>query len=565
MLITKFNKMIKSKILLILLAFIIVLAFVAVPVATQLMKNKNPGGGGAEGELNGDDISKGEFLRARYYELRLRRDTSLTPEEDAYLRNRVWMRLAALKQAKAIGITVANDEIAAYLQRDQAFLVAGNFNSDKYRDILMRMRIAESDYEDYMRQELLLRKLIDVLASTFWVPHNEASDRAGSLMDYFIAEYIHMSLSNTVTKVKVSDADIKEYYETNKEYFKTEKKINVRYIQFPVDEHIDAIEITSEAVEDYYAFNIDDYTTTDTNNVSVPTPLKEVKDGIAHQLKLKKALNDAAVKASDLVSAMVPGRYSDRKGASMEQAAQTFKMKVQTSEFFAASESVQGIDADLMFNRIAFSLDPDDDEGYFSDAIFGESNIYVIATQDTIEPAIPEFDEIKNRIIPAVKQELEIKKFYEKAASTRDTLIKGLDDGKKLKDLAKRMKLKVETTKPFNVYEGSISNDIAYADTLIPTVMKLNGDELSDVVDTEDGILLVRIVERTPADALSIMAMKPQVLAMIERYRTSLVYDDWLNANLASAGLVDHIARLREELGPLDDDKENDAEPETQN
>ena len=106
-LITRFNRMIRSKILWGIFAFIIAFAFVG---ASALSSARRPGGCGSQpstnvaGMLNGEEVSERELALARFFELGLRSNIPIPKELEDTLHRSAWRRLALLKTARQLGL-----------------------------------------------------------------------------------------------------------------------------------------------------------------------------------------------------------------------------------------------------------------------------------------------------------------------------------------------------------------------------------------------------------------------------------------------------------------------------
>ena len=123
----------------------------------------------AAGRIYGEDVSPEELQAARFYELGLQRNVNLPPEAYGYLRERAWQRIAALKTADQLGITVSNSEIARAIQGDKTFLENGVFNKDRYVTVVERqIGVTVGTFEEYVRQELMLQKLEQVSDAFVW-------------------------------------------------------------------------------------------------------------------------------------------------------------------------------------------------------------------------------------------------------------------------------------------------------------------------------------------------------------------------------------------------------------
>ncbi|MDP6523891.1 MAG: SurA N-terminal domain-containing protein [Kiritimatiellia bacterium] len=545
MLITKFNKMIRNRFLWGIFAVLISVSFVFAFSQGGCEKSTSTR---AAGRIYGEDVSPEELQAARFFELGLQRNVNLPPEAYGYLRERAWQRIAALKTADQLGITVSKGEILQAIQGDRTFLENGVFNKDRYIAIVQRqIGVNLNTFEEYVRQELMLQKLERVSDAFVWTSPMELQDRLDALSDPRAVAYVLLPKKEFTPDVEVTSEDAKDYYEANTNMFIVPEKVSVLYVSFDITNYMDGIEILETNVVEYYNDHIEEYSTTDTNGESVATPLAEVKTNIFELLRNEAALEKGKVDATELAVALAPGRYTE--ATSFEEA--TKGLSVSTTEFFALEEDVPGLNVGSDFRQIAFDLDANDPEMYFSDAIAGEDSVYVIAAGKRQDSHLPEFEEISEEVMPlAVTNALE--EAYENRIETvRNSIAGSLSDGKSFSDAAAEFKLNVSTTAEFTVY-GGLPEGSEHAEILPMSVMNLEQGEMSEPIPVgDDDRLLVYLSSRTLSPAGTTEMLRPQLLRSLDRYRAGAAYQNWRQAMLEASGFED----LSKPVG--DDEKED--------
>ncbi len=545
MLITKFNKMIRNRFLWGIFAVLISVSFVFAFSQGGCEKNTSTR---AAGRIYGEDVSPEELQAARFFELGLQRNVNLPPEAYGYLRERAWQRIAALKTADQLGITVSKGEILQAIQGDRTFLENGVFNKDRYIAIVQRqIGVNLKTFEEYVRQELMLQKLERVSDAFVWTSPMELQDRLYALSDPRAAAYVLLPKKEFTPDVEVTNEDAKDYYEANTNMFVVPEKVSVLYVSFDITNYMDGIEILETNVVEYYNDHIEEYSTTDTNGESVATPLAEVKTNILELLRNEAALEKGKVDATELAVALAPGRYTE--ATSFEEA--TKGLSVSTTEFFALEEDVPGLNVGSDFRQIAFDLDANDPEMYFSDAIAGEDSVYVIAAGKRQDSHLPEFEKISEEIMPlAVTNALE-EAYENRVEAVRSSIAGSLSDGKSFSDAAAEFKLNVSTTAEFTVY-GGLPEGSEHAEILPMSVMNLEQGEMSEPIPVGDhDRLLVYLRSRTLSPAGTTEMLRPQLLRSLDRYRAGAAYENWRQAMLEACGFED----LSKPVG--DDEKED--------
>ncbi len=202
------------------------------------------------GSINGVEVSYQEFSTlVEQYRANQFQQTSKEVEENQMdlLRDQVWDALVTqrLYEEKVVelGISVTDDEIRdiilgpnppAFLK--QSFIdSAGNFNRELYEAALFDPRNKEAllQAEEGVKQQRIQEKLRSYLNASITVSESEIEMK-------FIEQNIKMSANyalvdaNTLpdSVVNVTQEDLQEYYNENKEDYKTEEQRKIKYVLF---------------------------------------------------------------------------------------------------------------------------------------------------------------------------------------------------------------------------------------------------------------------------------------------------------------------------------------------
>ncbi|MBN2300942.1 MAG: SurA N-terminal domain-containing protein [Lentisphaerae bacterium] len=545
MLITKFNRLIRNKLLWGAFAVMISVGFAGQAVISRWYDDDSAKHG-VEGTLYGKDVYSRDFRQSMFFELGMRDSSRLTADQNKQIRDLTWRRIAALKRAEIMGIFTSDMEVKDAITQDKSFMVNGVFHPDMYRNIVRsQLHITVEQFERYLREQMTIQKLMIMLGAATWLSPSEMADKLRNLTDEFVVEYTILDRTNYVLNVFVTTNDAARFFEQNQEIFRIPEKINASYVSFPVAEHIHEKAVTEEDVVEYYDSHLDAYTTADTNGAEVVTPLDNVRDEILTFLKHQDAAHRAKDAATEFVVAMVPRKDGTRN--TMESVATQFGMTVATTEYFALDEQIAGIDAGIEFNRAAFELDENDPERHFSDAIMGESNAYVVSIIDRQESRIPEFAEIVDPAMSIVRHQTEVEAFEKKASEIRQSLETFVRDGGSFATAADSFGLNVKTSETFTIYGGP-PESCPELELLTHTLDKLDVGKVADpYLSSDKGTAVIAFVaSREPGDPMFIQSMRPRLISALDRYRTSILYNEWTQMELNRAGFEDMKANTQQ-------------------
>jgi peptidyl-prolyl cis-trans isomerase D len=539
MLISKFNKLIHNKILWSILAVTIAFFFVGASIMAKMGDGGSNAERAAEGKLFGEEVGGNDFYLARYFELGMRPMADNSEEAIAALRERTWQRVAALRMAEQMGITVTDEDIRDVITQDPTFASNGVFDQRRYLMFLQsRLRIDPTTFEDYLRQDITLRRLMAALRAASWTSPYELTPRLAKLTDRISLEYAVMPIDTETDEVDVSEEDIVACFETYRDAFRIDEQIKVRHISFPVSTLLDAVEVSEADIDDYYNDHIEDYTTVDTNDTEIVEPLDDLHDEIAELVREQKARFEAKDEATRFVMALAPDRYG--QAYEMDAAAEARGLTVMTSDWFTAAQEIPGLDAGLDLTRAAFDLVPNDPERYFSDAVSGSNAVYVVADLDRRPARDPELEEVREQVVAAATLQAAEDAFLASVEATRQQLIEAAaDTNQGFMATAQELDMMAATTGVFTVYEG-LPADAPYNAELISEIIDAREGDVLEATDTADGLLIAHIASRGPGDPSAAELLRPQYVRSMDQYRAAVVCDAWLGQLMSESDFEDY-------------------------
>ncbi len=206
------------------------------------------------GIVNGKDISYTDFEnRMQFATEQQKQQTGEDPDETtvAAIRDQVWDQMVtevlAQQEIERLGIKVTNQEILNWVYNSPQTLPdqirknfidsTGQFNMQVYQQALStktpEVEKFWSQVEDYLRQLLLSQKLQSVITSAVRVPEADVLQKYKD--DNIFASFSYVFLdANSVpdAQVQVTDQDMKAYYDKNKDDFRTEEAVKLKYVLF---------------------------------------------------------------------------------------------------------------------------------------------------------------------------------------------------------------------------------------------------------------------------------------------------------------------------------------------
>ncbi len=566
MLITKFHKLIRNRLL--WLGFLVVVVFSFVIWGTQ-MPDAGTVGPNAAGRLDGENISFEEYQQARFNTylsivLMTGRPISITPEVEEELHNLAWQRIITLREAADLGITSSDDEVITSI-RSFDFLRddSGQFSQQAYdqfaQNFLTQLRAGKRDFEEHVRQEIIVQKFRSMVERLQLVSPTEITRTFDTLTDRFTVEYVAIEPSLVEQDVQVSEEDIRAYFDNDPAAFTVPEQMVVKAAIFPVAEFAENVEVSDEEIEEYYDFNLDQFAlpnedeAQDTNTFSLtPTeyrPLEEVREEIVAVVKERQA----AVLATESANAFVQELSFQRKEGRgvFDSLAATLDVEiVLTSPFSSRQVPVELAEADIELTRQAFNL-TDDDDYYYSDPITYTNNVYVLGLVERQTERIPAFEEVRDAAAAQAREFAIFNALTEKAEEIRGSAVAGLGAGLSFDEVMAEYSLIPVKPEAFTINSEDI--DPVIASSLVRPLLVLNAGEVSEVVTGDRGFYVGYVKEREVNQELSATAMRPQIVGTLRRQSAQVAFSELQKHLLKQHGFEDLTRRARVDDGSVEE------------
>ncbi|MCX6993363.1 MAG: peptidyl-prolyl cis-trans isomerase [Kiritimatiellaeota bacterium] len=571
MFISKFNKLIRNKYIWSGFAFIVILSFVAwqTKTGTRTVEETKDTAGKLDGKpVPADEMRSAYFNSYLYMSLMVGRVLKVTPRVEEALRHMAWRRLIALRGAQEARLSSSPEEVVAAIQQQPFFQEKGQFSHARYvafvQQFLANLRATENQFEDHIRQEIIMNKARLMLAQATWVAPLEIEEVYHQLYDTFVVSYVKLTRDEIAKTVKVTDAETRTYFEAHTNDFTIPAKMRVKYVTFPFARFLDEGALDEAALRSYYDEHIEEFTTRGTGDLLSARSFEEVEGTLRDQLAREAADTAAGDQAADFEVALAP----DRKGQapSFETVARTAGLTVTTSAIFTLNGTVPGLQVGLDFNKAAFALRPTPDD-YFSHPVRGSNACYVLAFDEKIDARVPAYDEVRTEAHRAALEQAGSNKLAQTAETIHQTVANALQHGKTFAQAIRPYRLEVITTDPFAIRTGLDVEDKDTFYELTKKILFLNAGELTAVIPVEGGAVIGHVDSRIIADRTLLASIKNELGQYIRKRREDLAFREWQEYLLTvhkfedTASKKKPIAEESEEAEPMTDDSPGQSTP----
>lgn len=561
MLITKFHRLIESRVtwgvILVVVVFSFVIWGMRVPGRTrQALEKVSPG------KLYGEWVRPEEFRKAYFHSylslLLMVGQPFDTAKVDAELQQSAWRRLAALRTAEKMGLRVSDKEVLATIQQHPGFQAQGRFSPAVYNAFVVNMLgplgISETAFEEHVRQEILIQKLRHMVEQAVLISPYEVQRAFSALTDVFTVELVEITTNDVLAEVRVAEEDVRARFEKNPAEFTLPDKVRVQYVALAVSNFLEGVTVSEDEALEYYNDHLQEFTyaTTTTPVSAVATGeaaelaadmgsyavtttatrlFEEVKADILEKLRWEEARRRASERATDFVVSLAPDR--EGRAPALEEAAQKFGLELCSLPPFARDEALPEIEADAAFRKAAFdlALTPED---YFSDAIVGSNFVYVVALRERLPARIPEFEEVAEEVRRVAFAEALDQALLARAKEVRDAAAKALAEGRSFREAVEPQGLEIRRIENFTVSKDL--EKLPHAEMLLRAILVRNQGEVTEPVPVEGGFLVAFVEKREPGDVMSFSTLRPQIVQSLRRDRQRALLEEWQSFLLRHAG-----------------------------
>ncbi|HXK30221.1 MAG TPA: SurA N-terminal domain-containing protein [Candidatus Binatia bacterium] len=446
-------------------------------------------------EVNGDAISQREFSLQYQKTLERYRELlkgSLTPEmlkslnlKNTLLEELIQKRLLR-QEAQELGLTASDDELMDAIGQVREFQVAGRFNKERYLQLLRANRLTPGEFEEEQREQLTIQRLYGVILDSTRITDAEMRERYRFEQEKINLQYVRFSVSDAIPEVKLSEDDIKKFYDGNKEMLKEPLKLQVEYLSYPFDRFAAGAQVSEKEIEDYYQANRD-------SKFRKPKELKlryvsiRVPPGAD-----AKQQEDARARADRVVA-------EARGGKDFAQLAKQFSDDASAAKGGDLGWATQGQLPPQLANVFGMA------KGQVSDVIETTGRFQVVKVEDSREEKTATLKDLTSEITRSLKTEKGKREAAKVADRDREKMLSGND----LAKIAQESGVAVNVTPWFS--SGQVLPEIGQNQEFYKNAFALGPKDVSPVVEGNSAYYLLKIKERKEPAVPPIETVRPNI------------------------------------------------------
>jgi peptidyl-prolyl cis-trans isomerase D len=382
-------------------------------------------------------------------------------------------RAILLQEANKTGLQVSDAEVAQRIMDTPIFQDNGTFDKRRYINILSQVHLTPEEFEVDQKNVLLGQKLTRIILGGAKVSEAEARQWFDWQNTSVNVEYVLFN-PERYDDINPTADEITAFFEKNKETYKTDPMVKVRYVVFDPAEETSQVTVDEDEIRDYYDSHNDDFKTAKTVEARhILIKLDPQADDQADLAAKTKAEEIAKMAKSGQDFAELAKTYS--QGPTKDRGGYLGK--------FTRSQMVKPF-ADKAFSMAA---------GEISDPVKTQFGWHVIKVESVEEASTKPLDQSRESIIRTIKERKAKNLAYDKA----EKFYEGTFEKDDLVKNAKTFDRPVLEAGPFSRRgpedlkggRGQFAN----------AAFNLNVDEISDIQDIDGRYYLIQLGETIDA------------------------------------------------------------------
>lgn len=549
-------------------------------------------GPNALGAVNGEKISNEEYQsRIQYYSNAYSQQTgnSLSAEMRANYENQAWNELVNARlinqKMDELGITVSDQEIMDMVfGENPAPIIRQNFTREDGtidRAAIQQVLSSSEFTQQAVALELQLRdqrrqqKLNNYISAGLQVTESEVEQEFVKNNTTAQINFIRFPYSEvTDQELELSDSDLREYYENNKERYTRDESYRFQYVTFSklptaadtaqIIEDIRSLSTAFAETENDSLFLVRQASTTNYRSTFVEVDdireeyqavadleVGEVSDVIVtgsqvailkkedergNEIKfqtmsyniqaLPATIDDANERASDF-------EFFASEETSFQEEAESRELEVGEAFATKGNNFISGLGSSQQIMNFLESAEEDD----ISDVLELNSEFVVLEVMEVTPEGYRPFDEVRTQVENMVKIE-------RRKELTQQKVQELLGQNQTLTRLAESSEKEIQTVNNLRS-NATVIPGAGREPMIVGAVFSLNEGETSDVLTGNSAVFIVEVAEKMEADLANLdQETRRQIRLRLEQQKLQEFSSIWLEQLREEAKIVDNRSRL---------------------
>ena len=398
-----------------------------------------------------------------------------------------------LQEADRLGLGVGVGEVQNAIVGMSAFQnEKGQFSLEIYKAVLDNERISRAAFEKDLMSGMLLEKLGKYMAAPAYITEDEAFENYSFIAEERKADYLLFPAADYVEGLELSDNQINDYYEKNKQMFMVPAKIDVQYLLLTPQVLASRYAVSEDNIAAYYKQNPQQFTEepkTRLSQILLAVPQGASKEAVAKVEAKANALYKEAQAGKNF--AQLARENSDDPSA-------------------ASGGSMGWIAEGELSPVLANTIDPLK-AGEVGKPFASSLGFHIIKLDEREDSRLKKLPEVKEQI----KVLLASGKAMEELPGILDKAVADVLNGKSLEEIARELSLAVTNAEALqrDVAGKELGLSAEAVETLFHTPEGITVDR---PLPSGQGYLLAKVLKSDPEHVAPLEDVKDRIIALLK-------------------------------------------------
>ena len=419
-------------------------------------------------------------------------------------------RIIIQQAMQSMGVRASDEEINTAIMSSPSFSSEGKFDNAKYASFiekrLGRLGMTEKDLREIVHESLCLNKIIEIVGGGLLVPRQAAQDLLEAQMQAVSISRVVFNRDDFVEKEQPSEEEIKAYWDTHQDAYKTEEQRRINYIllTLPPETQVKSSPATlpADATEEQKKAHAE-----------AEQARLDAEAQVKAQLADKRAQDARSIqKEIDQISQEIYDSEEEKKPLDFAAILTKRNRQIKETSLFSRSKLPKEIAAlklrgnfnkgktiaDFIFGHSTASQDPYD---LVSDALpVGEHGWIVFTLEEVVEPTLLDYTAARGAARAQLVSENGSIKVKEAAQVARAATAELVKSGKSFDEAATEQGLTPVQIGPFTINDRETQSKEPSYRLLHQKASGLNPGDLSESIDENDRSLFFYLISREVED-----------------------------------------------------------------
>lgn len=453
-------------------------------------------------EVNGIKIAQRDFQRQfeRFLEVQRSRASELTAEQRRFLKEATLDTLIdqvlVLDEADKWKIGVSQEEIREQIRQIPSFQEGGRFSMRLLQQYLRMRGQSEEEFMKELARELRIQKVEQLVRDGAWVSEEEVEIMYNLVQERVVVEYLAVPAESYLKEVLPTQQEIEAYFKDHAAQYRVPEMVRVEYMRFEPGALLARVEVSEKEIKEAYDRNRDRW--------------REDPQVLARQILIRSTEKDddntrmkALQKAEEILKKLKAGEdfgklakeYSQDPKSAGKGGSLGWKKRSEFSEAVGKALFEEMRVGELSERPIKSGL-----------------GFHVLKLEEVKAERLRPLEEVRQEIEAEIRQN----KAKQLASELAEEAYLGVFQGQNFKEVAERLGAGLGKTEPFSL-QGPLKEPPAGEAFRKAAFLLREKEDFSEVVEDGGAYYVMQLLERMPPRDPSLEEVLEKVRSDLQR------------------------------------------------